>query len=59
MNKPFDDQTPMPFGKYTGKKLIEVPAHYLIWLHENNKCFGELKKYIEDNMDVLKQEVKK
>lgn len=50
------DTSIMPFGKYKGEKLANVPASYLLWLHKENKCFGELKKYIEDNMDGLKQE---
>lgn len=45
----------MPYGKYKGEKMANVPASYLIWLYENNKCFGEVLKYISDNMDVLKQ----
>ena len=27
----------LTFGKYTGKKLKEVPEHYLQWLLENSK----------------------
>lgn len=52
-----NDTSPMPFGKYKGKKLEDVPAHYLIWLYDNDKSFGDLKDYIEDNLDVLQQEV--
>jgi uncharacterized protein (DUF3820 family) len=44
----------MPWGKFKGKRLIDVPAHYLLWLIENNKCSGEVKKYIEDNIDTIK-----
>lgn len=49
----------MPFGVHKGKKLIDVPASYLLWLLENNKCSGEVKKYIEDNKDVLQVEIKR
>lgn len=42
----------MPFGKYKGKEMQDVPDDYLIWLHKENKCFGKLKEYIEDNFDV-------
>lgn len=52
-----NDNSIMPFGKHQGEKLANVPAAYLIWLHKEGKCFGELKKYIEENMDVLKEEV--
>ncbi len=48
----------MPFGKYKGDKLINVPSDYLLWLYDNDKCgFGELFKYIRDNLDVLKQQI--
>lgn len=51
-----NDHTIMFFGVHKGKKLANVPAEYLLFLYKENKCFGELKKYIEDNMDGLKQE---
>ena len=45
----------MPFGKYKGQELSEVPDSYLLWLYENGKCFGELRRYIEDNLDAIKE----
>jgi uncharacterized protein (DUF3820 family) len=52
-----DDYSIMPFGKYKGRQLINVPASYLIWLYDNNKAFGKLKEYIKDNLDVLQKQV--
>jgi len=52
-----NDENLMPFGKYKGEKMANVPPDYLIWLYENGKCYGELKDYIKDNMDVLKSEI--
>ena len=49
----------MPWGKYKGDKMINVPASYLIWCYENNKCSRDVKEYIEDNIDVLKEEIKR
>jgi len=46
----------MPFGKFQGEKMANVPASYLIWLYENQEIYGELKEYIIKNMDVLKQQ---
>ena len=54
-----NDNSHMPWGKYQGDKMINVPASYLIWLFESNKCSGEVKQYILDNKDVLKAEVKR
>ena len=53
-----NDNSLMTFGKHWGKKLADVPADYLLWLYENNKCYGELKEYITDNLDVIKSEIK-
>lgn len=54
-----EDNSIMPFGKYKGEKMIDVPADYLLWLYENNKSKGELKAYIEDNLDVIKDQIKR
>lgn len=58
-SKMITDNDPMPYGKHKGEKMINVPAHYLIWLLENDKCSGDVKKYIEENKDVLKTELNK
>lgn len=58
MAEGFNDSTPMPFGKYKGDKLANVPAEYLMWLLDNNKVIGHLKNYIEENKDVLAIEIK-
>lgn len=52
------DESIMPFGQYKGQKLEDVPAAYLIWLLDNNKCGKDLRQYIMDNMDVLRKEVR-
>ena len=51
------DDDLMPFGKYKGTQMINVPASYLLWLYETIDA-GLVKDYIENNLDVLKQEVK-
>ena len=48
----------MPFGKYKGAKLENMPDGYLLWLYENNKCFGLLKNYIAENLDSIRQNAK-
>lgn len=53
------DESPMPFGKFQGDKMANVPASYLLWIFKENKCADLVAQYIEDNMDVLKQEAKK
>ena len=48
----------MPWGKYKGEKMANVPATYLMWLYDNNKCNAEVQAYINDNMDALKEEIR-
>lgn len=50
------DDSPMPFGKYEGTAMINVPAEYLLWLLEENKTNFKVKRYIVDNLDVLRAE---
>ena len=53
------DESLMPWGKHKDKRMIDVPAHYLLWLYDEKKCAGEVLAYIEDNLDVLREEVKR
>ena len=32
----------MPFGKYAGRKLIELPEPYLVWFHQQGFPKGKL-----------------
>lgn len=51
------DNSPMPFGKYKDKAMVNVPAVYLIWLYEQGVSHQGVKAYIEQNWTVLKNEV--
>jgi uncharacterized protein (DUF3820 family) len=57
------DETIIPFGLHEGKKLANVPASYLLWCEKNisPKSYvyatnREIFKYIDDNLEDLKQE---
>lgn len=52
------DNSLMPYGTHKGKRMEDVPAKYLLWLYDNDKCSKDVKAYIEDCMDVLEKEVK-
>lgn len=56
---PMTDESLMPFGKYKGRAMVNVPAHYLLWCWENLNLRDPLRGYIESNMDVIKDQVKK
>lgn len=32
----YNDETIINFGKYNGKKLIDIPDNYFIWYYNNN-----------------------
>ena len=52
-----DDNSLMPYGKYKGIKMANVPFSYLFYLLDNKKCCGKVKKYIEESMDALEKEL--
>lgn len=47
------DDSPMPYGKYKGAAMVNVPADYLMWLWDNDKADKSVRAYIKDNWDVL------
>lgn len=52
------DSDLMPFGKYEGTQMIDVPASYLIWLYKDGEMSkGNVRDYIEENLEVLKQKI--
>jgi len=55
---PLDDEDEMPYGEHKGEKMGDLPAKYLIWLYENNRCSQKVKAYIDENMDFLKLQIK-
>ncbi len=60
MPKQLEDTDKMPFGKYRGTPMQDVPASYFHYLW-NNGMFNEKPKsqvadYIERNLTALKSE---
>ncbi len=50
------DNTPMPFGKFMGKPMIEVPAKYLLWLYNEGCNHDGVRQYLINNLDALRKE---
>lgn len=57
------DTDPMPWGKYEGKPMQDVPASYMFWLWTEKGFENELRnhwnpvaQYIRDNLEAFKQE---
>lgn len=55
--KKLSDIDLMPFGKYQGVKMIDIPASYLLYLFSNDLPEGNVKEYIKENLEVLNDEV--
>jgi uncharacterized protein (DUF3820 family) len=64
-----EDTSVMPFGQHKGTQMANVPASYLMWVWGKNKeqykedqcncTIYEIMEYIEDNLDVLQEEIKR
>ncbi len=60
-----NDNSVMTFGVHKDKKLIDVPARYLLWMWNEWKTKLprtdqiELQNYIQDNIEVLQMEQKR
>lgn len=59
------DESLMPWGKFKGEKMIDVPTWYLDWLYGemvekgyNSTSSRELKIYIDENRDVINKQLK-
>ena len=52
------DESVMPWGKYKGYSMKNVPADYLLWIYENDNCNKSVRDYIIENLDFLKMEIK-
>jgi uncharacterized protein (DUF3820 family) len=53
------DTSLMPFGEHKGKRMIDVPESYLLFLWTNNKMTDQVREYINDNLDVIKANQRK
>lgn len=51
------DDSLMPYGKYKGEKMANVPPDYLIWLYDNEKCSDSVREYVKENHDALTEEI--
>ncbi len=42
----------MPFGKYQGLFLIDLPEDYVLWLHAQANLQGELHRMIKELYEI-------
>ncbi len=54
----YTDNSIMPFGKYQGKKLANIPASYFIKFLDHIKTLDlGLRQYIKENRQALEKEM--
>jgi hypothetical protein len=60
MNGKLTDSSPIPFGKYKGRKMKTIPASYLDWMRGQPWIdeWPMVLDYINRNSDVIDQELK-
>lgn len=44
-----DDNSPMPQGKFKGRKMEDVPYWHLLWLADQPFCRKDVREYVEEN----------
>lgn len=44
--------TRMPFGKYEGRLLLEIPEPYLVWYKQKGFPKGELGALLEQMLEI-------
>lgn len=44
----------MPFGKYKGKKPIDIPLGYLLWMYKQENCPWCVRKALKDIKELVK-----
>lgn len=46
-------RTPMPFGKYQGRMLVDLPDEYLLWFQRNGSFpAGELGQLMQLTLEL-------
>ena len=46
----------MPFGKYKGESLLDIPVSYLEWVYYNIELNGDLEQAVSYAIDLLRSE---
>jgi uncharacterized protein (DUF3820 family) len=42
----------MPYGKYAGRRLVDLPEHYVVWYSQKGFPEGELGRMMQDVYEI-------
>ncbi|MFC1569169.1 DUF3820 family protein [bacterium] len=42
----------MPYGKYAGRRLIDLPEHYIVWFSQRGFPKGELGQMLREVYEI-------
>ncbi|MCK5148105.1 DUF3820 family protein [bacterium] len=42
----------MPYGKYAGRRLVDLPEHYVVWMSQKGFPKGELGRMLQDVYEI-------
>lgn len=45
-------QMKMPYGKYTGRNLVDLPEHYIVWFDKNGYPEGEIGLLLKELYEI-------
>ena len=52
------DKDMMPWGKYQGELMEDVPAEYLLFLYDGKGIFDpKVNRYVLENINILRMQV--
>lgn len=58
MPKPLEDDDEMPFGKHRGKRMVDVPDDYFLYMYNEGFLTGRVFDYVIENLEAIKYNVK-
>ena len=44
--------TKMPYGKYAGRRLVDLPEHYIVWMSNQGFPKGELGDMLREVYEI-------
>ncbi len=44
--------TPMPFGRYTGRLLVDLPEPYVVWYHRSGYPGGDMNGLLRELYEI-------